>query len=218
VHVFLNNGKELTAEKLLVSIGRNFNTGDLGLEGLGIDKSAKGEIRADNRLETNVRGIFAVGDAIGGMMLAHVASREGVVAASNACGIDAVMDYSAVPAAIFTSPEIGSVGLREFQAKERGLNIKTGRFQFRSIARAHTMGDIAGIIKIVADADTDKVLGVHIIGPNASELVHQGSLAIKAGLRAQEVAGMVHAHPTLSEGIMEAMADVNGDSIHAVRQ
>jgi dihydrolipoamide dehydrogenase len=217
-HVFLNNGKELTADKLLVSVGRSFNTGDLGLEGIGIEKGAKGEIRVDNRLETNVRGVFAIGDVVGGMMLAHVASMEGVVAASNACGVDAAMDYSAVPAAIFTSPEIGSVGLREFQAKDRGLNIKIGRFQFRSLAKAHTMGDIAGIIKIVADADTGKVLGVHIIGPNASELVHEGALAIKAGLRAQEVAGMVHAHPTLSEGIMEAMADVNGDSIHAVRQ
>ncbi len=218
VTLLLDNGKEIKADKILVSVGRKFNTDNLGLEDLQIEKGPKGEILVDNRLETNAKGIFAIGDVVGGMLLAHVASKEGVVAVSNACGIDAVMDYSAVPSAIFTSPEIGSVGLREFEAKGKGINIKTGHFQFRSLARAHTIGDIAGIIKIVADAGTDKVLGVHIIGAGASELVHQGAMAIRAGIRSQEVASMIHAHPTLSEGIMEAMADVNGDAIHAVRQ
>jgi dihydrolipoamide dehydrogenase len=216
INVVLSNGNELRADKMLISVGRKFNTADLGLEEAGINKGPKGEILVNERLETNVDGIYAVGDVTGGMMLAHVASRQGILAARNACGENVVMDYSVVPAAIFTSPEIGSVGLREFQAKDKGLNIKTGHFQFRSLARAHSIGEIAGIIKIVADAGTGSVLGVHIIGPNASELVHEGALAIKSGLTAGDVAELVHAHPTLSEGIWEAMADVNDDSIHAI--
>jgi dihydrolipoamide dehydrogenase len=217
IHIFLSNGVELEADKLLVSVGRSINSGDLGLESVGVRSNTRGEIVVDNRLETGAKGIYAIGDVIGGMMLAHVASREGIVAATNALGGNVVMDYSAIPAAIFTSPQIGSVGLREFQAKERGLNIKTGRFQFRSLAMAHCIGEIAGIIKIVADRDTGRILGMHIIGPNAAELVQQGTVAIKAGLSAMDVAEMVHAHPTLSEVIMEAMADVNGEAIHAVK-
>jgi dihydrolipoamide dehydrogenase len=216
-HVLLGNGTELDAEKILVSVGRSFNTEHLGLEGIGIEKGPGGEIRVDSRLETNVKGIYAVGDVVGGMMLAHVASREGVVAASNACGVDLVMDYSAIPSAIFTSPQIGSVGMREFEARAKGLNVRTGRFQFRGLAMAHAMGEITGIIKIVADGDTGRVLGMHVIGPNASELVQQGTHAISSGLMARDVAAMVHAHPTLSEVVMEAMADVDGESIHTFK-
>ncbi|MGO9380157.1 MAG: dihydrolipoyl dehydrogenase [Dissulfurispiraceae bacterium] len=217
VHVFIEDSKEFTAEKLLVSIGRQYNTEDIGLEALGIIKGDRGEICVDERMETNVKGVYAIGDVVGGMLLAHVASREGIVAASNACGIDKKMDYAVVPAAIFTSPEIGSVGLREHQASAKGINVKTGRFQFRTLGKAHAMGEIAGIIKIVADADTDHVLGMHILGPHAADLVHEGALAIKARMTAREVAEMIHAHPTLSEGIMESAEDVNGEAIHAAR-
>jgi dihydrolipoamide dehydrogenase len=218
VHVLLDGGKELTAEKLLVSIGRQFNTEDIGLETLGIDKGERGEIRVDNRMETNIKGVYAIGDVVGGMLLAHVASKEGIVAASNACGVEMVMDYSVVPAAIFTSPEIGSVGMREHQALGKGIQIKTGHFQFRALGKAHAMGEIAGIIKVVADAETDRLLGVHIIGPHASDIVHEGALALKAGLTAKEVGEMIHAHPTLSEGLMEASEDVNGLAIHVARR
>jgi dihydrolipoamide dehydrogenase len=218
VHVVLSNGAEISADRLLVAVGRSFNTEDLGLESLGIAIGPSGNILVDDKLETNVKGIYAIGDVIGGMMLAHVASREGHVAASNACGGNNVaMDYSAIPAVMFTSPQIASVGLREFQAKDRGINVRIGRFQFRSLAMAHTIGEIAGIIKIVADADTDRILGMHIIGPNAAELIQQGTIAISSGLKARDVAEMVHAHPTLSEVVMEAMADVNSESIHAVK-
>jgi dihydrolipoamide dehydrogenase len=217
VHVFVSGGKEFAAEKLLVSIGRQYNTEDIGLEALGIQKGERGEIRVDERMETNVKGIYAIGDVVGGMLLAHVASKEGMVAASNACGTDMKMDYSVVPAAIFTSPEIGSVGLREHQVSARGINVKSGRFQFRSLGKAHAMGEIAGIIKIIADAETDHVLGMHIIGPHAADLVHEGALAITAGMTAREVGDMIHAHPTLSEGIMEAAEDVHGESIHTAK-
>ncbi len=218
VHVFLEGGKELTAEKLLVSIGRHYNTENIGLEALDIQKGERSEIRVDDKMETNVKGVYAVGDVVGGMLLAHVASKEGIVAASNACGVEIVMDYSVIPAAIFTSPEIGSVGLREHQALAQGLKIKTGRFQFRSLGKAHAMGEIAGMFKVIAEDDTDKVLGVHIIGPHASDLVHEGALAIKSGMTVKEVGEMIHAHPTLSEGLMEAAEDVHGMAIHAVNQ
>jgi dihydrolipoamide dehydrogenase len=127
------------------------------------------------------------------------------------------MDYSVVPAGIFTSPEIGSVGLREHQASERGINVKIGRFQFRMLGKAHAVGETTGMVKIIADAATDKVLGMHIIGPHASDLVHEGALAMQAGLTASAVADMIHAHPTLAEVIMEAAADVNGEAIHTMK-
>jgi dihydrolipoamide dehydrogenase len=191
------------------------NTESIGLETLGIKKRQRGVIAVNEKMETNIDGIYAVGDVVGGILLAHVASKEGIVAAYNACGIEKKIDYSVVPAGIFTMPEIGSVGLRQHQAEEKGINIRTGHFQFRALGKAHAMGEIAGMIKIVADADTDKILGVHIIGPHASDLVHEGALAIKAGLTARDVADMIHSHPTLAEGIMEAAEDVHGEAIHA---
>ncbi|MBI3592687.1 MAG: NAD(P)/FAD-dependent oxidoreductase, partial [Nitrospirae bacterium] len=218
IHVFLGDGKELVAEKLLVSIGRSLNTESIGLEAVGIKKGTKGEILVNEKMETNIEGIYAIGDVTGGILLAHVASKEGIVAACNACGIDKKADYSVVPAGIFTFPEIGSVGLREHQAADKGIKIKIGRFQFRALGKAHAMGEIAGMIKIIADADTDKVLGVHIIGPHASDLVHEGALAIKTGLTTKAVAEMIHSHPTLAEGIMEAAEDVHGEAIHAPKK
>lgn len=210
----LSDGKELTAEKVLVSIGRAFNSEGLGLEKLGIERGQRGEIKVNERMETNVKGIYAIGDVTGGILLAHVASKEGIVAAINATGGDERIDYSVVPAAVFTSPEIASVGLREFQAHERGIPVVTGSFQYRALGKAHAMGEITGLFKIVADAKTDRVLGVHIIGAHASDIIHEGALAIKAGLRVKELAEMIHAHPTLSEGLMEAAGDVHGLSIH----
>ncbi|MDI6801654.1 MAG: dihydrolipoyl dehydrogenase [Thermodesulfovibrionales bacterium] len=215
IHVYLADGKELVAEKLLVSIGRTLNTDSIGLEALGIKKGNRGEITVNEKMETNIGGIYAIGDVTGGILLAHTASTQGIVAASNACGKEKTYDSSVVPAAIFTSPEIGSVGLREHQAEEK---IKTGKFQFRALGKAHAMGEISGMIKIVVDADTDKVLGVHIIGPHASDLVHEGALAIKAGLTVKQVADTIHAHPTLAEGIMEAMEDVHGEAIHSPKK
>jgi dihydrolipoamide dehydrogenase len=218
MHVYLSDGKELLAEKILVSIGRSLNTENIGLEALGIKKGAKGEIIVNEKMETNIEGIYAIGDVTGGILLAHTASKQGIIAASNACGLEKKYDPSVVPAAIFTSPEIGSVGLREHQAKDKGINIKTGHFQFRGLGKAHAMGEISGMIKIIAHAHTDKVLGVHIIGPHASDLVHEGALAIKAGLTVKELADMIHAHPTLAEGIMEAAEDVHGEAIHVPKK
>ncbi len=139
IHVGLAGGRELVAEKLLVSIGRSLNTEGIGLEAIGIKKGSRGEIEVNEHMETNIEGIYAIGDVTGGILLAHVASKEGIIAAYNACGIDKKIDYSVVPAAIFTSPEIASVGLREDQASEKGMDYITGHFQFRALGKAHAV-------------------------------------------------------------------------------
>lgn len=214
VHVFLSNGKELRAERALVSVGRSFNSDGIGLEKVGIRKGTGGEIIANEKMETNISGIYAIGDVTGGHMLAHVASAEGIIAANNSMGGNERADYSAVPAAIFTSPEIASVGIREQQAAEMGIKVRSGRFQFRTLAKSHIMGEIEGMIKIIADESSDRILGVHVIGPHASDLIHEGVLAISKGLKTKDISGIMHAHPTLSEVLQEAAADVYGEAIH----
>jgi len=218
VHAFLSDGKEIAAEKVLVSIGRALNSDNAGLENAGIQKGKRNEIIVNEKMETNIAGVYAIGDVTGGMLLAHIASTQAIVAAKNIMGQDSRMDYSTVPAAIFTSPEIASVGLRQHQAEEKGIKISTGHFQFRALGKAHAMGEIAGFIKIVADKDTDNLLGMHIIGAHASDLIHEGAVAIKAGLKAKDIAETIHAHPTLSEGIMEASEDVHNEAIHAPKK
>ncbi|MGD1075527.1 MAG: dihydrolipoyl dehydrogenase, partial [Thermodesulfovibrionales bacterium] len=144
VRAFLSDGREIGTEKILVSIGRTLNSDKIGLEAVGIAKGPKGEIIVNEKMETSVRNIYAIGDVVGGMLLAHKASKEGKIAAINACGGEATMDYSVLPAVIFTSPEIASVGLREHQAVEKGINVKIGRFPFRALGKAHVMGEISG--------------------------------------------------------------------------
>lgn len=218
VHVLLTDGKEIVVEKVLVSVGRVFNSAGIGLEEAGILKGVCGEIIVDEKMQTNLPGVYAVGDVTGGLLLAHVASRQGIVAARNIMGGNNIMDYTVVPAAIFTSPEIASVGIREQQAEEKGLKIKTGHFQFRALAKAHILGEIEGLIKIVADQSSDRVLGVHIIGPHASDLIHEAALAIKHGLKVKDITETIHAHPTLSETLVEAAEDVHGEAIHAPKR
>ena len=218
VHIFLGDGTELGAEKALVSVGRSFNSDGIGLEKVGIRKGTRGEIIANEKMETNIPGIYAVGDVTGGHMLAHVASAEGIVAANNSVGGNERADYSAVPSAIFTSPEIASVGITEQQAVETGIKVRTGHFQFRTLAKSHIMGEIEGMIKIVSDESSDKILGVHMIGPHASDLIHEGVLAISKGLKTKDISNSMHAHPTLSEVLQEAAADVHGEAIHGQKK
>jgi len=169
-------------------------------------------------METSVEGIYAVGDVVGGAMLAYIASKEGLVAAQNALGASIEMDYSVIPVTIFTNPEIGSVGLKEQEAKEKGINYRIGRFPFRALGKSHALGEIAGEVKLIADASTDKLLGAHIIGPHATDLIHQATLALKAGLTASELGDMIHSHPTLSEAIMEAAHDIHQMSVHQLKK
>ena len=210
----LLNGPEVVAEKMLVSIGRSFNSTGLGLEALGVKTGKGGEILVDEQMRTNIDGVYAVGDVTGGMLLAHTASAEGIVAAKNICGQEAEMDYSCIPAAIFTSPEIASVGLRDFQVDKMGINTRTGLFQYRALGKAHALGEIVGFFKIIADKKTDKILGAHVVGAEASVIIHEAALAIRNGLTSKDLARTIHAHPTLSEGLLEAAEDVHEEAIH----
>ena len=214
----LSNGQEVKTEQVLVSIGRSLNSENLGLEDLGVNRGKRGEIVVNDRMETSIPGIYAIGDVTGKVMLAHVASHQGLVAVDNALGSDSRMDYTVVPAGILTMPEIGSVGLREQQAREQGIAYKVGRFQFRGLGKAHAMGEITGMVKIIADEATDKVLGVHICGAHATDLIHEGALAMKMGATARRLGSMIHAHPTLAEALMEAAEDVHKAAIHVPKQ
>ena len=218
VSVQLSDGKTIEAEKVLVSIGRAVNTKDIGLEAAGVKTGQRGEIIVDSRMQTNIEGIYAIGDVTGGIMLAHLASKEGIVAVENAMGGNSEVNYNVIPAAIFTSPEVGSVGLREKQAAEKGIKYKVGRFQFRSLGKAHAMGEIAGLFKIISEEDTDKILGAHIIGPHAPDLIHEIAVAMEKGLTVKDIANTIHAHPTLAEGIMEAAEDVHDAAIHCPKK
>jgi dihydrolipoamide dehydrogenase len=210
----LSDGREIAVDKVLVSIGRSMNSDHIGLEALGVRKGKRGEIVVNDKMETNVPGVYAIGDVVGTMMLAHVASHQGLVAVENALGENVSMDYRVIPAGIFTMPEAGSVGLREKQALENGLKIKVGRFQYRGLGKAHAMGEITGMVKVISDQESDKVLGVHICGAHATDMIHEGALAIQKGVTAEELGSMIHAHPTLSEAVMEAAEDVHGTAIH----
>jgi dihydrolipoamide dehydrogenase len=214
VHILLSDQKEYVADKVLITVGRAFNSEGIGLEDIGIQKGQCGEIIVNENLETNVPGVYAIGDVIGGLMLAHVASREGIIAVMNASGSHTKIDYSVVPSTIFTSPEIASVGIRQHQAEEKGIKFRTGHFQFRALAKAHTIGEIDGLVKVIAEEGSDKILGAHIIGPHASDLIHEAALAIRLGLTVKDIAETIHSHPTLSEALKEAADDVHGSAIH----
>ena len=214
----LSNKTEIRTERILVSIGRSMNSENLGLDNAGVVIGRRGEIQVNEKMETNVPGIYAIGDVTGNVMLAHVASRQGLVAVDNALGGDSRMDYTVVPAGIFTMPEIGSVGLREKQAIEKGIKYKVGRFPFRGLGKAHAMGEIAGMAKVIVDEATDKVIGVHLCGAHATDLIHEGALAMQMGATAQQLGAMIHAHPTLAEAIMEASEDVHKMAIHVMKK
>jgi len=213
----LSNGQEARAEMILVSIGRSLNSENLGLDTVGVALGRRGEILVNENMETNVPNIYAIGDVTGKILLAHVASAQGLAAAANALGGDEKMDYGAVPAGIFTMPEIGSVGLREQEAKDKGIKYRVGKIPYRGLGKPHAMGEITGVVKIIADEATDKVLGVHLCGAHATDLVHEGALAITMGATAKQLGNMIHAHPTLAEGIMEAAEDVHKMAIHLQR-
>ncbi|SLM29449.1 Dihydrolipoyl dehydrogenase [Desulfamplus magnetovallimortis] len=206
----------LESEKMAVCIGRSPNTSGLGLENIGLATDERGWIPVNERMETSVNGVYAIGDILGPkrIMLAHVASHEGMVAASNAMGVSEKMDYSAVPGAIFTMPEIGNVGLTEAEAVEKNIDVTCTTVNFRTLGKAQAMGEIAGEAKIVAENKTGKVLGVHITGPHATDLIAEGTLAVKAGLTVSDLAHTIHAHPTLAEIMSEAALKGAGMAIH----
>ncbi len=214
VETRLTDGSTLTTEKVLVTIGRSFNSSGIGLEDGGVTIDDKGRIEVNSRMETSAPGIYAIGDVTGGMLLAHVAAKEGVVAVENALGGTEEMDYSVIPSGIFTEPEIASVGMREKEAKEQEIEVKVGRFPYAASGKALTMDEPDGFVQIVADATTDRVLGATMVGAHATDLIGEVAVAIRQGAKATDIADTVHAHPTLPELVMEAAEDVHGMAIH----
>ncbi len=222
----LKNGEQVVAEKLLVSVGRGLNSGGIGLEQIGVRTGRRGEILVNEQMETSVPGIYAIGDVVGTVMLAHVASAQGKVAVENIMGHPATVRYDVIPAGIFTLPEIGRVGITEQQARERvraaGGNpdqvITVGRFRYATVGKAQATGDTTGLFKVITESTSGKILGVHIVGAHAADLVHEATLAMQVGATVTQMAEMIHAHPTLSEGMMEAAEDVGGKAIHQARK
>jgi dihydrolipoamide dehydrogenase len=208
----------LTAACLLAAVGRRPCSDGLDLAAAGLAPDARGLVAVDARCRTRVPGIYAIGDLAGTIQFAHRASSMGLCAAANATGETATHDDRLVPSCIFTSPEIGSVGLTEAAAREQGREIRVGRFPFQALGKAQAMGETTGMCKIVADAATDQVLGVHIVGPHATDLVAEAVTAMRLEITARELAATMHAHPTLAETLMEAAHAVHDACVHLPRQ
>ena len=219
--VELQDGKAATidADKILLSIGRKPNSENLGLETVGVAVDKRGFVIADDHLRTNVAGIYAIGDLIGGMMLAHKATKEGEVVAEIIAGHKAAFDVRTIPAVVFTDPEIASTGLTEEEAKQKGhTELKVGKFPFAALGRALSVNDSEGFVKVIADGKTGDLHGLHIAGNGARDLISEGALAIEMGAVADDLRLTIHPHPTLSEAIMEAAAAAMGEAVHIINR
>ncbi|HBH3653707.1 TPA: dihydrolipoyl dehydrogenase [Clostridioides difficile] len=204
---------KLDCTNVLISTGRELDIEGLNLEGLGIRYDKKG-IEVDENYCTSMPGVYAIGDVIGGVMLAHVASEEGKVVVERMVGEKTSVDYNLVPNSIFTFPEVSTVGLSEEEVKDKNLDYIVSKFQFSGNGKALTMNDSEGMVKIIASKDKTTIYGVHIIGPNASDLIHEAVVAMKAMLTVEEVASIMHGHPTLSEAFLEASMGILDKAIH----
>ncbi|UQZ37140.1 dihydrolipoyl dehydrogenase [Paenibacillus sp. PK3_47] len=210
--------KEVTAEYLLVTVGRRPNTdGELGLDLIGVELDDRGLIKVDHQGRTNIPNIYAIGDIVPGLALAHKASYEGKIAAEAISGHKSVVDYKVIPAVVFTDPECSSVGLTEKEAKDKGYKVKAGKFPFAGNGRAVSLNAPDGFIKIVANSENNLVLGAQIVGLEASNLIAELGLAIEMGATLEDIALTIHAHPTLGEIVMEAAELVEGHPIHVVK-
>jgi len=208
--------KKIETEKILLAAGRVPELGNIDVQRLGIELDGKA-IKVDKKMRTNIPGIYAVGDVVGRIMLAHVASREGIVAVENISGKETLMDYKVVPNCVFSMPEVASVGLTEEEARKENNNIKVSKFPFMANGKALGMGETEGMVKIIADADTSELLGFHILGAHASDLIAEGTLALSMEATAFEIVNSIHAHPTLAEAIAEAAEGIVGKPIHLTR-
>jgi dihydrolipoamide dehydrogenase len=206
--------REILAERVLCSIGFKPSSKDLGLEALGVKLDGRGHIVVDDQFRTNVPGVYAIGDVIGGGYLAHKASKEGEIAAEVIAGHKAARDWRAMPAAIFTEPEIATVGLSEKEAAAQGRKVRVGKFPFSVSGRAMAVSQTEGFIKSIVDAETHEVLGVGIVGPEASDLISEAALAIEMCAYAEDVGLTIHPHPTLGEAMMESFKHALGEAIH----
>ena len=210
--------QEITFDKLIVAVGRRPVTTDLLAADSGVTLDERGYGYVDDPCATSVPGVYAIGDVVRGLMLAHKASEEGVVVAERIAGHKAQMNYDLIPSVIYTHPEAAWVGKNEQQLKTEGVDVKVGVFPFAASGRAMAANDTAGFVKVIACAKSDRVLGVHVIGPSAAELVQQGAIAMEFGTSAEDLGMMVFAHPTMSEAMKEAALAVNGQAIHVANR
>ncbi|NQU04959.1 MAG: dihydrolipoyl dehydrogenase [Calditrichaeota bacterium] len=208
------NVHRLESDCILVAIGRKPFSENAGLREIGINIENNGGIAVDNSFQTNIPGIYAIGDLIRGPMLAHKAEEEGVAVAEIIAGKEAHINYDIIPNVIYTSPELAVVGINEEEAKVKGIAYKTGKFYFKGNGRALSLGETDGLVKIIADNETDQILGVHILGPRASDMIAEAVTAMRNKMTATDLGTMIHAHPTLSEAVKEAALSVSGMSIH----
>jgi dihydrolipoamide dehydrogenase len=207
----------LDADIILVTVGRKPTTSGFGLDKIGV-KMDRGFIVTDKQQRTNVAGVYAVGDCTPGPMLAHKSTKEGEVAAEVIAGRRAEMDARTIPAVVFTDPEIATTGLTEEQAKAQGKKVKVGKYPFAVLGRALSVNETDGFAKIVADAETEEVLGVHVVGAAASDLISEAALAIEMGAVLHDISLTIHPHPTMPEALMEAAAAALGEAIHLVNR
>ncbi len=204
----------ISGDKVLVAVGRKPRSPDAGLDQVGVKVEPNGRIPVDARFRTNIPGIYAIGDLIHGPMLAHKAHEDGVAVAEIIAGKPGQVNYNVIPNVVYTMPELATVGIHEEQAKERSVDVKVGKFYFRGNGRALTMGETEGMVKVVAEAKTDRILGVHIIGPRASDMIAEAVLAMEFQASTEDLARTIHAHPTLSEALKEAALAVDKRSLH----
>jgi dihydrolipoamide dehydrogenase len=206
--------REIAADVILVAVGRRPITEGLALERAGVKIDEKGFIPVDERMQTNVKGIYAVGDVVGQPMLAHKATHEGEVVAEVIAGKKTVNDARVIPAVVFTEPEIASAGLSKAEAEAAGHKVRVGKFPFSALGRAMAIDETKGFVQVVIDAEDERVLGVHIVGPEASDLISEAALAIEMGAYAPDIGLTIHPHPTLAEAVMEAAKHAVGEAIH----
>lgn len=213
----LSDGSEVAAEKVLVSVGRKPNTADLGLEAVGIETDGRGYVVVNDYLETTAPDVYAIGDVNGGQMLAHVASYEAFVAVDNCLGERRPRDLRSTPSCTYSNPEVASVGLNEEQALESGYQPITGTYRFAGLGKALAMGEGTGYVQLVADKETDRILGASMMGPHVTDVIHEVALAVQNGLTIAQLTECIHGHPTIAEAVMEAAHDVHGESVHVAQ-
>jgi dihydrolipoamide dehydrogenase len=206
--------ESLEADYVLVSVGRKPSLTGIDSSALGLTLGKRGEIAVDEKMRTNLPNVYAIGDAVGGKLLAHKAEEEGVVAAEVIAGHDAHMDHKSMPSVVYTWPEIATVGLAEHEVKDSGRQYRVGKFPFSANGRARSMAETMGFVKFIADAATDELIGCHMIGPNVSELIQEVVMAFEYRGSSEDIGITVHSHPTLSEAVKEAALGVTGRSIH----
>ena len=209
------NKNEFDCDVVLISVGRKPNTQGLNLETIGVELDDKKRVKVDHAYKTNVQDIYAIGDVIAGPMLAHKAEDEGIAVAENIAGQSGHVNYDTIPGVVYTTPEVASIGKTEEQLKESNIEYKIGKFSFMANSRAKAIDDAEGFVKILADKNTDKVLGAHIIGPHAGELIAEIGVAMEFGASSEDIARTCHAHPTFSEAVKEAALSVDKRAIHS---